>query len=255
MTSTPSYLKNDFTKIITDSSLQATEAVKGRKGYKLGKQNRHLFTPGEEYIQSVFDIYTRLLNTIDQLNYIPAFLSRLPSKTHLETNAITELNYVQYHLEVYVHKMHTVLEIMRLLVNEVYAFGLKEKDCSWENLRKFPGMNNSQAGKILNSYFKSFKDIIDIRHYNSHRGIFKDSAMEELGLHVLIYSFARKFKMDITPYNELYPEFLLKHNLKKLRTRRRKDIMQRNKSVEIYMDQLCTALLPEFNSKLTNFGS
>jgi len=255
MMSTPSYLKNDFTKAVTETSLLATENVKKRKGYNPNKNNWHLFAPEETYIQTVFDIYTRLLSTLDQLNYIPAFLSRLPAKGHLEHNEITELNYLQYHLEVYVHKMHTILEIMRLLVNEIYVFGLSEKDCTWENLRKCPGMKNSLVGKILNSYFKSFKGIIDIRHYNTHRGIFKDSAMEELNLHVLVYSFAKKFDMDITPYKELYPEFLLKHNLKKLRTRRRKDIIQSNKGVEEYIDQFFTALLPEFKVRTTNSGT
>jgi len=141
---------------------------------------------------------------------------------------------MQYHLEAYVHKMHTVLEVMRLMVNEVYAFGIQEKECTWDNLRKYPGMKNSAVSKVLNYYFKTFKNVNDIRHVNTHRGIFSDKDMDELSSHVLIYSSAKKYQMDISKYEDIYPEFLLKYNLKKVRKSRINDINLRNRAVYIY---------------------
>lgn len=245
----PEFVKNDFTKYILES-LKSNENIHKRPGFKPGQNNSHLLTTKERYRNKNFDLYTRLANVLDQLDYVAIFLKRLPHKEYLKTNGLNELNFLQYHLEAHVHKIHTVLELMRLMVNSTYEFGILEKDCSWENLKKHPGIKNSAIEKILNGYYKTFKGMIEMRHYNTHRGLFKDSAMEELSSPLFIYDAAAKFKMDITDYREVFPEFYLRHKLKKLRKDRIKNTYAWNHLACNYTNKFLDALLPTFKSKL-----
>lgn len=214
------YLKNQLTIYLSDNLAAHRIDISTRAGFKLGQNNWNILSDSEKYISTIFDIYQRLNHVIENLSHSSTFIRRIPARAYLLKNGINELSYLRYHLEVYVHKIHTVLELMRLLVNAALEFNIPEKDCSWENLRKCESMKGSTIEKILNSYFKSFKDHIKIRHFNTHRGMFKDSEIDELSTPLMIYENARKFKMDVSDYNILYPEAFLKMQIKELRRKR-----------------------------------
>jgi hypothetical protein len=250
----PEYQKNEFTKYITELAIRSTNNVIDSPKVTKGN-NWHLLDAKGKYIQSSMDVYTRLVQVLDQLSYIPAFLSQYPDKRHLDRNNINELAYLQYHLEVHVHKVHTVLELMRLLINEIYQYGIPEKECIWETLRKQPGMKGSLIEKILNYYYKSFKTAIEIRHYNTHRGHFKDSGISDLSGILLIYEQGKKLNMDVSRFEEVYPRFLLKYKLRELRKRRAETVKDLNTSIFDIINKFTTALLPEFQRRISEFDS
>lgn len=249
------YLKNQLTLYLNENLSTQKMDLSKREGFKLGQNNWNVLSDSEKYISTIFDIYNRLNQVIENLSYSSTFIRRLPARAYLLKNGINELSYLRYHLEVYVHKIHTVLELMRLLVNAVFEFNIPEKDCSWENLRKCEGMKSSATDKVLNSYFKCFKDHIQIRHFNTHRGMFKDSEIDELSTPLMIYENARKFNMDVSDYNILYPEVFLKMQIRELRRKRAKNIDASLNAVFEHTKSLADILFKEVKKRHLSYKS
>lgn len=58
------------------------------------------------------------------------------------------------------HKIHTILEVMKLAVNDIYEINLPPKDCTWDNLKNNPIFKGTKSKLIIEAYFFTFKHII-----------------------------------------------------------------------------------------------
>jgi len=127
-------LDNEFTIYFIKVFVDSIKDIDKRNGFSYSSNNYNLLNEKERYLTDIQRYHTNLIYTIEQIDYIRVFLKRFPAKKFYQNNNINQLSYIQYHIEVLIHKIHTISEIMRLLVNEVYMLKIDPRDCSWKKL-------------------------------------------------------------------------------------------------------------------------
>lgn len=244
------YHNNSFTtNILTLTPIAQQAAIDRGEGVE-GQNNWDTLTLEEQYIMRCFNMFTRLDTVIEQLNHISIYLSRYHGHKDHSTHNINPLSYTQYHVEVYVHKIHTVLELMRLMVNRVYEFNIPDKDCTWEKLKAFPGVKGSAIEKILNSYFKAFKGIIDSRHLNTHRGWFEDPEMERLSQPLFLLNKSEEYGLEIPEFSDRDVKNFIYSRVHKFRRKRSKEMLDTNKTVYSFVNSFYNELDKIFKTHL-----
>ncbi len=132
------------------------------------KSNHHLLSNKGRYLIDASDPYWKLNNLIGTLDMIEVFLTSHQGLKFKENN-INEIDYINYHLEVYYHKIHTILELMKLATNETFQLGIQYKDCNWGNIQTLKHRIDPNVLDIIERYYKSFKSSIKVRNHNTHR--------------------------------------------------------------------------------------
>ena len=170
---------NPFSLLLQKDAIQAMNELGKRPGFVLGKNNHHLLSEREKYTSRVFRIQSALVSTSEQLLHIKIYLNRYPFRKYYFEKGISQLDYIQYHTETLFHKVHTVLEIMKLLLNEVCQLEIPPKDCSWIALLK-KMKKTDPSMECLDRYFNAFQHLIELRHRNTHRGYYEDNDKERI---------------------------------------------------------------------------
>jgi hypothetical protein len=242
----PTELNNDvvgeFLKLVTTSML----AVRNHPKYDISKNNYHLFTRAGKYEQRVFNFYSKLIDVKDDLKKIEIFLRRYPFKKFYHDNDIDKIAYIKYHLEVYFHKIHTLTEILKLMTNEVYQFGLTPEKCNWKNLVKCNSLEINPSLKVIEYFHESFEHLIKLRHLNTHRGFFKDAQGDDIQIPRFIYANERKNGREPDKeLLELMPELVIDYLENKYKKNRLEYIRQGNKVAEQYLNLYLNITLPE----------
>jgi hypothetical protein len=184
-------------RFLLDSVNDALEDAKNHKDYNILKNNFHLFSEKNKYVMNTFRYYNNITEFNEDIKKVEFFLRRFPNSKFLNENDIDNLTYIKYHMEVLFHKIHTILELKKLMINEVYNVGFSEKNCSWENLKKHSKLRNKAPVQILKNYFKTFKYIIDLRHLNTHRGFYDDENSIDISIPLNIYKWSERDGYDL----------------------------------------------------------
>lgn len=221
-----------------------------RPGYVSGGYNHELLNEREKYVTRVFRIQRNLVETTDQIRYIRIFLNRYPFRKMYLENGISQLEYIRYHTEGLYHKVHTVLEIMRLLVNEVYQLNIPVKDCSWLQLCKHIN-KKTEPMKQMDAYYKTFKNLIDLRHISSHRGVFNDDEMDEIELYYG-NAFSKYEARGYVFENLNLNQNLLRYKLREYKNKRVALVDQVKKINGELLDKFLTSLHSEFTRQHCN---
>ena len=245
-------LDNPFSLKLLDEHSQSVKEFEKRDGYQAGKNNYHLLSEKEKYSSRIFRLECDLINTIDKIEYIKIFLARIPYKKYLWKNSIDELSYIQYHLETLYHKVHTILDVMKLLVNEVYCLGINEKDCSWKRLKAKVG-EHIEAMKIINQYYEEFINILEYRHLNTHQGYFQDKEMDDIDFFTGYGLLKLYNNMGLEPDEEMkdrISKLYIDIKLKRLREDKLQFIANIQNRVYDYLKRFLLSLNEEYNNKL-----
>lgn len=248
------FLENPFTRNLIETYSKSLFDIDQREGFKLNGNNHHLLNDKEKYIIGIQKFHSNLIYSIEQIHFIKVFLKRYPNKEFLSANGINQLTYIQFHTEVLSHKIHTILEIMKLLVNEVYCLNIKPQDCSWVKL--ISKLDKSILPlKIIDLYFKTFERIIDLRHANSHRGIYSDSEKDEIDLDYGFGVYEMHERLGIKTddsFKRMFPKFLIDYKIKTYR-KKRIDLIKRIQDIiyDLTKDFL-TSLNEELERKMNN---
>jgi len=218
--------------------------VHNRKGFSFEKSNYHLLSSTEKYIVDVFNLYNRLNELYKDLERVIIFVKRYPTAKYYESNNIDKLVYIKYHTEVYLHKIHTILEVMKLILNDVYELKIVEKDCTWNKLKNNPQVNQTKAYKIVEAFHKSFEQIIEARHRNTHRALFNNGVDSDLEIALDIYKISDKLALGVDlEFMKIYPPMLVNYELK-LHRKKRVDFMQKSNEVaKKYFDMFIKEIL------------
>lgn len=246
------YLLNPFSIELGYRLSESMRDFEKRPGYLARKNNYHLLNEQEKYVSRTFRIQSNLVRTTDQVRYIRIFLNRYPFKKAYLENGISQLEYIQYHTETLYHKIHTTLEIMRLLLNEVYQLNIPVKDCSWFELCKHINKKEDPM-KCLEAYYDTFKNLIDLRHINSHRGVYDDDEMDEIDIYcgnVLVKYEARGYVFDNLNLNKN----LLNYKLREYKKSRVAFVDQIKEINGELLDKFLTSLHPQFKKQYTQKG-
>jgi len=249
------FYNNPFTINLIKDFGDSTKGFNKLDGFKYGQNNHHLLNAQQKFQSRVSRIQSRLGDTDTQLEMTRVFVSRLPfGKYYLELG-ISPLDYIQYHTDVMSHKVHTILEIMKLLVNELYDLKIPEKDCSWLILCKHLKKTDLTM-RIIDQYFKTFEDFIDARHLSSHRGIFNDSQKDKIEIDYM-YSM---YKWEAThgyPVSEeikkVFPKVYIDYEIKEHKKKRVKLIEKVLQSNAVILKDFLTSLHLQYQKRNLDF--
>ena len=153
------------------------------------------------------------------------------------------------------YTFHTIMEIMKLMVNEVYCLGIQERNCNWKNLTKKLD-KETDCLRVIDNYLDVFKDYIDLRHINTHRGIYQDGGKDEIemdyGLDIYLISQSLGYKLN-DKFQKSFPKIMIDYKIKELKKQR---IAFINKTENIINDKLklfLSSLSDEFNNRTKTF--
>lgn len=249
------FVNNTFSMYLLDCTQKSIDSLMKNKEFKLGQNNHHLLSETEKYISRVSKISNDLKHVFEQINHVKIYVRRYPYRKFYKENGIRELDYIQYHMEALFHKIHTILEIMKLMVNEVYALGIQSRDCSW-NMISVKLDKNTNSLQIVEKYYKTFKVFIDTRHVNTHRGIYNDPEQEEIEIDYGydLYKISEEINFELSEkYQRLYPKALLNFKLKELKKKRVSFIIELESIVNSQIKEFLSSLENEFRSRTKSF--
>lgn len=239
----------EFIKLVPSKDIQ------NRKGFSFKKNNYHLLSSPEKYIMDIFNLYNRLNELYKDLERVIIFIKRYPTAKYYESNNIDKLAYIKYHTEVYFHKIHTILEVMKLILNGVYELKIAEKDCTWNKLKNNSKVNQTKAYKIIELFHKSFEKIIDARHRNTHRALFNSGVDIDLEAAYEISKLLNGLNKDINlELMRIYPPILVNYELK-LHRKERIDFMQKSNEVaskyfDIFINEILEVTIMKYSKKV-----
>lgn len=241
-------LRELFLDFFEKSRKEATE----HQDYDINKNNNyHLLSESGKKASRVFKYMNLLLDLLSDLEKTHTFIKRFPLKEYYEKNDIDQLDFIKYHYEVFIHKVHTIIEVKKLWLNDFYEIGLKEKDCNWKNLKGKKKLQKSSAKIIIENYYKSFEHIINFRHLNTHRGFYINDK-EFLKTDLLIYNGFKKLGIEVSDdFKKMRPKFIVEHQIKLYRKEKLEYIKNGIDVARKYSELFITIILTEFLKNLS----
>ena len=110
---------NDNLAYINQLMIDEYAFAQTKEDFSDTKSNYHLLSNKGRYLFDTSDLNYKLNGLIDNLDLIEVFLTSYEPLKFKE-NKINEIDHINYHLEVYYHKIHTILELMKLATNEIF---------------------------------------------------------------------------------------------------------------------------------------
>lgn len=188
---------NDFNdeQYLLDAIKKAIDNVYSNSQFNKVKHNYSLFNENERYLMNFNEYYNKCLDLVSDLDKIVVFIRCFPSKKYYENNDINQMEFIKYHLEVYFYKIHTLLDIMKKLLNALFEYGLSEKECTWNRLKTKNEILNSDFEKLILAYHNTFRDILEKRNLSSHDAHFEKEIEHKLiDSYLLINKLEDKYK-------------------------------------------------------------
>ena len=148
-----------------------------------------LATKYEYYVMEVFQSLTRIINTVESLEYILLFLKRLPPKDFFRRHEFTKAKYFQYQIENHLIRVSTIYDQMILLANAAFQLGIQEKKCNEDLIVNNKHTKGTDSIKCLKECKKGIVGVITARNLIVHRGEFDDSDLEKLDTYTFIARF------------------------------------------------------------------
>ena len=206
-------------------------------------QNKENLVEEEQdfYVKSVFQKAMNILNTYEQLEFIPVFVRRFPSQKYYNDNEINHPKYLQYHIENHFLKITTILDQSIILVSEIFRLGTPPKSTSLNQLKRNRFTKGSEPIKLLRDFEKEIQDIKTVRNLIIHRGEFSDSEIDEIGMCFFI---SKKLNNK-----QPFPEFYLEHKMREIVKNKDKFLIKNNKVIHKFLTKLFLLLDNEFKIK------
>lgn len=217
----------DLISFIQDSLSEEIKKADNHSDYDNTKNNYHLLSKKGKYLSNAFDFHMKLDKLIADLNKVEIFV-RIPFQINYAEIQIDDIDYINYHLEVFYHKISTIHDVMELFINEVYELGLSNKDCNWDKLKTKRSEKNSNVMNVLELYFKTFEFMINLRHSNTHKSQNINPESTEISALILI--------QKIDPDNLLISPTMLKSQIAKHRREKVKLINEAKEIAEKYVN-------------------
>ena len=127
-------------------------------------KNYNLLSKKGKYFLEILNLYSRLNKLLDDLNFVEVFITSYKDKEIYKESEINEIKYINYHLEVFYHKISTILDVIKLFVSHVFELEIPPEKCKWEKIKEKKSDIDSNAYDLMERYHKSFKSIINIRN-------------------------------------------------------------------------------------------
>lgn len=130
-----------------------------------------------EHIDRLAARLNDLIMTVDGIRVVRAFITRLPPKSFLQRHELNSMKYYEYQYNSFLHRVHTVVELMKLVANEAFQVGLTPQKCKWDELLTSKAFARSRMSRVIDSCFNKLGPHIEKRHISSHRGMIEHDTM------------------------------------------------------------------------------
>lgn len=102
-------------------------------------------------------------------------------KTVCDGNGINEVNFINYHVDVFIHKVSTIHDLIFKLTNALYDLGLSDRKCDWNHiLKKKEIISNSSFFHFAQTYYDFLSKLIKLRNESTHKGVLNNPYMKEV---------------------------------------------------------------------------
>lgn len=249
------YDSNDFTKALI-SELDFLMDSDSREGFSVLDNNYHLLSAKEKYVLAVHTEQGKIFTCIEQIEYVSVFVRRFPLKNYFRKNGINQLNYIQYHLETFSHKVATLLDLMKSMVIVVYQAALPEQNLSWDSLKRKVD-EKEMPMQVMNTYFEFFNNMIKFRHNVTHKGVFRDTKMKEINVDYGFSLYEQLRDLGVKPDTELLkirPLWQIDHKIKNYRQDRLNHINNQLQNIYIITKIFLESLIPQFQKQNKEFN-
>lgn len=248
------FLMNFFSQRLQEDMSNSLHGFDQRTGYIQGGNNHHLLHEDEKYTSRIFQLQSALVTTYEQLVQIRVFINRYPLRKYYLSHGISQLDYIQYHIEALFHKVHTIHEVMLLMINEVYCLDLTQMKCRWKNITKKVLSTEAPLQHAL-KYYKTFQNLIELRHMNSHRGYFEDSIKDKIDIYHGLFFHKQEaygFKLD-DETKKMFPPNLTNYMLRKYKTGKVKLVDLVIEENQKLLQNFLGSFLPVYECQLQKF--
>lgn len=210
---------------------------------KIQKKVNLVETEQDLYVKLVFQKAINIINTYEQLEFIPVFVRRFPSRNYYNDNGINHPKYLQYHIENHFLKISTILDQSIILVSEVFRLGIPPKLASLNQLKQNRFTKGTEPVKLLRDFEKGIQGIKSVRILITHRGEFSDSEIDELGMYFFVSE-----KTD-DEEEQIVPEFYLRYKMKEIVKNKKQFLIKNNEAILKLIKGLFILLDNEFNTR------
>lgn len=145
----------------------------------------------------IYEDVRGILNASFGLNIALSLIAQFPSDDYMRQYRYTAKGYALYHYSVICHKLSTIRDIYRKIVNHVCEFNIdtyRNDNVSWKKLeaqlKKDP--KYSQILQCLNSFQKQFDRYIEDRQRSSHEGVVYNNIFDAFYITELYSSIEQK---------------------------------------------------------------
>ena len=218
-------LHTEFIQNLTEESHRIIQSIPEKNGYSLKENNSHLLTVNEQKTLRISNLVNNLTTVLNDIRIIYILINKLPPKVYLEKHDLSELEYVKFHTESFLHKVSTIHDLMGLIVNELLNLGIPQRNCNWKNLTKHQNFNESRCKVFIEEYYRDFSYLIELRNLNSHRGLFNDDKMDRIGNPMNIYRQYKRLGMELDEdFKKTTPLWLVNYMFKEFKKERLQEI-------------------------------
>lgn len=212
------------------------------------KHNYDFLSKKGKFLWKILDLYGRLKKLLDDLNRVEAFITSFPNMEIYEENKINEIAYLNYHLEVFYHKIHTIGEVQKIIVAQVFELDICDKDCNWDNLNARKNDIEPNVIDVIDRYYKSFKSMINVRHLNTHRSLNVNPSSNEISALLLLHENSKSYsESENFIFNKQIKGSIEKHINKKVEY-----IHDSKEIAKKYVDELLYEILIEALKRADN---
>ena len=102
------------------------------------------YTEKEQYHTSVFKCCYNIYNTIERINAISVYVSEFPTPKKYSKKGINKKDWITYHYANFQMAKVSLYDSVLLLVNEIFALGLRPQNCNKETVRENEQIKNSK---------------------------------------------------------------------------------------------------------------
>lgn len=131
-----------------------------------------------EYLSNVSNIFSRIIDSYNQLLFTRNFIDYEPDPGLLLDLERNHGEYLAYHMQVFYVKIVTIAEQIVILINAVYNLGIPEKRLSDRTVDENKHTKDTEANQLLKKLLKLIPK--EKRNLIVHRGIFKHKSIEDL---------------------------------------------------------------------------
>lgn len=153
--------------------------------FKWGKEFTDSGTDHEVYLKQVWVDFSRISESLENLDNTPNLLKIDPFPTELVVVGIDEFIHFKYHYEVLHVKIISIIEYCSYIINSVYRLGIPTRKCSIYSILENRRTEKTQAARHLKELNKAFKDFRQVRNAIIHEGTFDIEKIKSIDTSIL----------------------------------------------------------------------